>query len=76
MCDLGVGRLKATSATSIDLAVCIFKLCAAFVFVGWPALSDLVIWLLTLLIVAIWSAFGSLLGGLMAKLAVRLVGLR
>jgi hypothetical protein len=46
---------------------------AAAVFVGLPKPSAILIWLFTLLNVAVWAAFGTVFGAMVARVAVRLL---
>lgn len=49
---------------------------AATVFMGSPTTSTALLWFFSLLVVAMWAAFGTVVGALIAKLVARLLRLR
>ena len=51
-------------------------LCAAAVFVGLPAPSSALLWVAMLFVVAMWVAFGTIVGALFGKLLGRLLRIR
>jgi hypothetical protein len=56
---------------------CAFStVCGAAVFIGPPAQLSALLWVAMLGVVAVWAAFGTIIGGQFAKLSARLLRLR
>ena len=51
-------------------------ICAAAVFIGPPAPSSALLWATMLFVVAVWAAFGTIIGALFGKLVGRLLRIR
>ena len=51
-------------------------LCAAIVFIGPPAPAKALLWVAMLFVVAMWAAFGTIIGALFGELVGRLLRIR
>ena len=51
-------------------------LCAAAIFLGPPAPSSALLWVAMLFVVAMWAAFGTIIGALFGKVVGRLLRIR